>query len=153
MCVRESRRQRGRGKDGGPLFISVPQALLGICVLCFQPKCNLSPGLIQSVCSSSVQTQSLTLTCNPFPRHHQRCFGNNETHLSNRRQSCGREGRRISMRCLVTLMKGVLTRQRRVSDGPPLLYRRELVVESAGIDDHVRSGWVIYVRNKELVSV
>lgn len=36
---------------------------------------------------------------------------------------------------------------------PLLLYRRELVVESAGIDDRVRSGWVIYVRNKELVSV
>lgn len=117
VCVRVGDRE-GEGKMVAH-SISVPRALLGICMLRFQPKCNLSPGLIQSVCSSSVQTQSLTLTCNPFPHHHQRCFGNNETHLSNRQQSCGREGRRISMRCLITLMKGVLTRQRKVSDGPP----------------------------------
>lgn len=55
----------GGEKDGGPLFISVPQALLGICMLRFRPKCNLSAGLIQSVRSSSVQTQSLSLMCNP----------------------------------------------------------------------------------------
>lgn len=113
VYVWKKRGNRQRERDGGPLFISVPQALLGICVLRFQPKCNLSPGLIQSVCSSSVQTQSLTLTCNPFPHHHQRCFGNNETHLSNTQQSysCARE--RILMRRLVTLMKGVLTCQSR----------------------------------------
>lgn len=106
VCVRGLERAGGRegGKDGGPLFISVPQALLGICVLRFRPKCNLSAGLIQSVRSSSVQTQSLSLTCNPPPhppppthlpttphpptrRHHQRRIGNNETHSSDGRQS------------------------------------------------------------------
>lgn len=110
VSVREWNGEGGQ-EDGGPLFISVPPALLGIYVLRFQPKCNLSPGLIQSVCSSSVQTQSLTLTCNPFPHHHQRCFGNNETHLSNTQQSYSCERGRILMRCLVTLMKGVLTCQ------------------------------------------
>lgn len=110
-CERARVKRRGGQEDGGPLFISVPPALLGIYVLRFQPKCNLSPGLIQSVCSSSVQTQSLTLTCNPFPHHHQRCFGNNETHLSNTQQSYSCERGRILMRCLVTLMKGVLTCQ------------------------------------------
>lgn len=33
------------------------------------------PGLIQSVCSSSVQTQSFTLTCNPFAHHHHTALG------------------------------------------------------------------------------
>lgn len=37
----------------------------------FNPKCNLSHCFMQSVYCSSVQTQSLTLTCNSFSGHHQ----------------------------------------------------------------------------------